>query len=159
MRLIALLLVWSMAVYVHVGPSTRAQNQPAGGTDTQKLIDHVNDADRIVKGSVSSVTSRYTSTENGDHLIMSTIVIAVDETLKGRKASTVTVQTIGGTVGTVTMGTSDYEATFTAGDSVVAFIARDFVIPQGWLKLDAAGNTVSGHASVAQVRAAIRGEI
>jgi hypothetical protein len=160
-RLVALLLVWTMVVAVYVAPTVRMQEQPILGesTDAERLVDQVRGADRIVLGTVTSITSRYASTELGDHVIISTVVIDVDENMKGRRGDTVTVQMVGGTVGGVAMGSSDQEIVPIVGDNVIAMAARNFVVPHGIIKLTAAGELSEGYATATQIRAAIRGEV
>lgn len=135
-----------------------AQDHPGGGSFEQRLIDHVAGADRIVRGTVTDVESYYASNEQGDHLIFTQVTISVTETLKGRSARTVTVKTIGGTVGSISMVDSQYHEPVTAGDLVVAMTKRGEVIPQGWLKINAAQETTEGVPTVAQIRSAINGE-
>lgn len=137
--------------------SVRAQENPAGGTAAQRLVDHVAVADRIVRGTVTAVSSRFGSNAYGDHLILSSVTISVSETLKGRRDNSVTVEVLGGTVGTFTLIVSQYPEPVTVADPVVAMTERNQVIPAGWMKLNAAGDTVSGIATVAELRTAIQG--
>jgi hypothetical protein len=113
------------------------------------LAERARGADRVVVGRVASVTANWQVNEFGDRLIVSTLRVDVDESLKGQASAAVDVEVEGGTIGTLTLHVSD-QAPLAAGDRAVFFVRRT---PRGTfaphlrghslLKLDAA-NRVAG---------------
>ena len=64
-------------------------------------------AERIVVARVSDVHASYGTNEYGDSLIISKVVLDVDETWKGPQSNVLTAEIEGGTVGDVTLQVSD----------------------------------------------------
>lgn len=70
------------------------------------LDERVHGADRVVVGRARSVTPEWRENEHGDRLIVSRVVVDVDETLKGDLASTMSVEVEGGTLDGYTLRVS-----------------------------------------------------
>jgi hypothetical protein len=118
-------------------------------------------ADRIVVGRVSSVTPQWHVNEFGDRLIVSTVRVSVEETLKGDAQSAVAVEIEGGTIGGLTLHVSDL-TTFVPGDRAVFYLrrnARGAFVPhlrgQGLLKLDTSNRVAGTNLTLAEVRRTI----
>jgi hypothetical protein len=106
------------------------------------LAERARGAERVVVGRVASVESAWRVNEFGDRLIVSTLRVTVNETLKGPSQPTVDVEVEGGTIGGVTLRVSDQEALI-PGERAVFYLKRDVrghFVPhlrgQGLLKLD-----------------------
>ena len=94
--------------YSDVGPSPDIANRTRG-------------AARVVLGRVLDVQSRFETNRFGDQLIISTLLVEVSETLKGRQAAMASVVIEGGTVGDLTLRVSDLPS-MKAGDRAVFFL-------------------------------------
>jgi hypothetical protein len=120
-------------------------------------------ADRVVVATVLDVTASFAKSEFGDQLIVSRVVLQVEEVMKGRNDLTVEVAVEGGTVGDLTMSASDMPSV-KQGERGVFFLKRSqsgLEVPHlrglGILKLDSQ-NRVRGTAlDVDAVRTAVRG--
>jgi hypothetical protein len=86
--------------------------------------DRARDAEQVVVGNVTSITPAWRTNDFGDRLIVSTVHVAVEETLKGLAQPTVDVEVEGGTIGTLTLRVSDLEE-FAPGDRAVFYLARN----------------------------------
>lgn len=95
------------------------------------LADRARGAGRVVVAQVVDVQSRFGTNRFGDQLILSTVVLDVEETLKGPAGRTLNVEIEGGTVGGLTLKVSDLPS-FRSGDRAMFF-------------LDAAGATLVPH--------------
>lgn len=81
-------------------------------------------AHRVLVATVLDVNASFARTAHGDQIILSRVVLRVEETLKGPSdAPTVTLDLEGGTVGDLTMGVSDLPALST-GERGVFFLER-----------------------------------
>jgi hypothetical protein len=117
-------------------------------------------ADRVVVGRVSSVNPQWQVNEFGDRLIVSTVRVTVEETLKGDAQQAVALEVEGGTIGGLTLHVSDLAA-FAPGDRAVFYLkrnARGAFIPhlrgQGLLKLDAGNRVAGSNVTLAEIRRA-----
>ena len=114
-RLSTVCLAWALAGSATVGASA----QDAVPT----LAERARTAERIVVGRVATVDAAWRVTEFGDRLIVSTLRVAVDETLKGQREPFVDVEVEGGTIGDLTLRVSDLES-FVPGDRAVFYLGR-----------------------------------
>jgi len=119
-------------------------------------------ADRVVVAEVTDVTPRFDVNEHGDRLIISRVLLQVEETLKGTASPIVEMDVEGGTIGDLTLKVSDLPV-IRRGERGVFFLSaasagvhRPNGRGDGILMLDAS-NRVAGEAlSLADVRAAVR---
>ena len=122
------------------------------------LAERARGADRVVVGRVTSVTPQWQVNEFGDRLIVSTVHVAVTETLKGDATPTVDVDVEGGTIGSLTLHVSD-QVTFAPGERATFFLtrtARGRFVPhlrgQGLLKLDGSNRVPGSSLTLEQIR-------
>ena len=122
------------------------------------LADRARGADRVVVGQVTSVTPAWQVNEYGDRLIVSTVRVAVTETLKGTATPSLDVDVEGGTIGSLTLHVSDQVA-FVPGDRAAFFLkrnARGRFVPhlrgQGLLKLDRFNRVPGSSLTLDQIR-------
>jgi hypothetical protein len=108
-------------------------------------------AERIVVAAVRTLTASYETNEFGDRLIVSHLVLGVEQTWKGGREDALPVDVLGGTAGGVTLRVSSLP-TMAAGERAVFFLERNrqgVLVPhlrgQGILKLDPT-NRVKGTA-------------
>lgn len=87
------------------------------------LAERARTAERVVVGRVATVDAAWRVTDYGDRLIVSTLRVAVDETLKGPREPFVQVDVEGGTIGDLTLRVSDLES-FVPGDRAVFYLRR-----------------------------------
>jgi hypothetical protein len=113
-----------------------------------------------VVGRVTTVSPAWRTNEFGDRLIVSTVSVAVDETLRGPDAPTVDVEVEGGTIGDVTLHVSDLEPV-APGDRAVFYLARSrrgAFVPhlrgQGLLKLDRSDRVRNSAITLSDIRRA-----
>jgi hypothetical protein len=119
-------------------------------------------ASRVVVATVSDVYSRFDTNEFGDQLIISQVLLNVDESLKGTAATVVAVDVEGGTIGDLTLRVSDMP-TVRTGERGVFFLSpgkgATYLLHRrglGLLKLDANGKVRGSDMTIADVRAAVR---
>jgi hypothetical protein len=122
------------------------------------LAERARGADRVVVGQVTSVTPQWQVNEYGDRLIVSTVHVAVTETLKGDATPAVDVDVEGGTIGSLTLHVSD-QVTFVPGERAAFFLrrtARGRFVPhlrgQGLLKLDRSNRVPGSSLTLEQIR-------
>jgi hypothetical protein len=122
------------------------------------LAERARGADRVVVGRVTSVSPQWQVNEFGDRLIVSTVHVAVIETLKGDATPTVDVDVEGGTIGSLTLHVSD-QVTFAPGERATFFLtrtARGRFVPhlrgQGLLKLDGSNRVPGSSLTLEQIR-------
>jgi hypothetical protein len=122
--------------------------EAADGRDVT-IPERTRGAQKVVIGSVASVTPVWRHNGRGDHLIVSEVVVNVEETLKGAPAKTVKIDVEGGTLDGMTLRVSSMEP-LNPRDRAVFFLDSSTTgsdVPhlkgQGILKLDA-GNQVAG---------------
>jgi hypothetical protein len=106
-------------------------------------------AERVVVAAVRTLTASYETNEFGDRLIVSHLVLGVEETWKGSREEALPVDVLGGTAGGVTLRVSSLP-TMAAGERAVFFLQRNrqgVLVPhlrgQGILKLDST-NRIKG---------------
>jgi hypothetical protein len=126
------------------------------------LADRARGAEQVVVGRVTSVTASWRQNDFGDRLIVSTVHVMVDETLKGSSQSVIDVEVEGGTIGGLTLRVSDLE-TFAPGDRAVFYVQRNrrgALIPHrrglGLQKLDNAGRVYGSGVTLEQIRREVR---
>jgi hypothetical protein len=114
----------------------------AGSRPQVEIAARARGAERVVVAQVAGVDARFERNRFGDELIVSRVVLQVQETLKGRPLRAVSLDLEGGTVGDVTLHVSDLPA-LAPGDRAVFFLDRgraDAHVPhlrgQGILRLD-----------------------
>jgi hypothetical protein len=122
------------------------------------LVERARGAERVVVGRVSTVAPAWQVNEFGDRLIVSSVRVAVDETLKGPQQATVTVEVEGGTIGDLTLHVSDL-ASFAPGERAVFYLkrnARGALVPHlrghGLLKLDRANRVEGSGLTLDEIR-------
>ena len=122
------------------------------------LRERTRGAERVVVGRVTSVEPTWKVTEFGDRLIVSTVRVAVDETLKGQTQSTLDVDVEGGTIGNLTLRVSD-ETSFRPGERGVFYVrrnARGRFVPHlrglGLLKLDQSNRVPGSSLTLSEIR-------
>jgi hypothetical protein len=122
------------------------------------LAERARGADRVVVGTVASVTPQWQVNEFGDRLIVSTLRVTVSETLKGESTPTVDVEVEGGTIGELTLHVSD-QVQFAAGERAAFFLKRNVrgrLVPhlrgQGALKLDSSNRVPGSSLTLQQIR-------
>jgi hypothetical protein len=120
--------------------------------------DRVRGAERVVVASVASVTASFETNEFGDQIIVSHITLNVQETLKGKKEHTLSLDVEGGTVGGLTLVVSSLPK-LSAGERAVFFLEHGrgaAFLPhlrgQGILKLDDVDTVKGSSLTVADIR-------
>ncbi len=120
-------------------------------------------SERVIVATVLDVNASFAKSEFGDQLIVSKVVLQVEEVMKGANAVTVEVEVEGGTVGDLTMSASDMPA-MKRGERGVFFLKRSrsgVEVPHlrglGILKLDGQNRVRGMGLDVDAVRAAVRG--
>ena len=115
-------------------------------------------AARVVVATVVAVQPRFDVTPDGDRIIVSDLLLNVDETLKGTRAEAATVTVEGGELGGLTLRVSDM-AVMRAGDRAVFFLDDGPLgrhVPHrrglGILRLDAAGRIERSALTIGELR-------
>ena len=131
----ATIAVWLAAAVCGFSPAVNAQVPVP-------IAERAGGADRVIVGRVLSVTPQWQVNEFGDRLIVSTLQVSVNETLKGESTPMVDVEVEGGTIGSLTLNVSD-QVQFAPGERAAFFLkgnSRGRYVPhlrgQGLLKLD-----------------------
>jgi hypothetical protein len=142
-----------LALTVQVAAATAAQDSVA-----VPLVERARGANQIVVGRVSSVNAAWHVNDFGDRLIVSTLHVVVDETLKGTQQSAVDVDVEGGTIDGVTLHVSDQES-FVPGDRAVFYLARNtrgrnvpHLRGQGTLRLDSTNRVPRSSLTLDEIR-------
>jgi hypothetical protein len=118
-------------------------------------------AQRVVVGTVVQQSPRFHTNEFGDRLIVTDVMVRVDETLKGAPVDLVDVVIEGGTIGTLTLEVSDMPV-FKGNERAVLFLdaAAGGFVPHrrglGILKLDRGEQVEGTTLTLADVRRAVR---
>lgn len=122
-------------------------------------------AERVVVGRVASVAPAWRTNDFGDRLIVSTVHVVVEETLKGTAQPSVDVEVEGGTIGTLTLRVSDL-AEFVPGDRAVFYLERNrrgALVPHrrdlGLQRLDARGLARENGATLEDIRREVRASV
>ncbi len=115
-------------------------------------------AERIVVATVQTLTTSFETNDYGDHLIVSHLHLAIEETLKGTPQASLPIDVTGGTAGGVTLRVSSLP-TMAAGERAVFFLERDrkgVLVPhlrgQGILKLDSMNRIKGSQLTLDDVR-------
>jgi hypothetical protein len=116
----------------------------------------------VVVATVAAVDARFEANEFGDHLIVSNVQLAVEETMKGPAARQLVMDLEGGTVGDITLEVSDLPK-LRRGERAVFFLARNRagrLVPhlrrQSILELDAQQRVAGTGVSLGEVREQVR---
>ena len=130
----------------------------AGQVPPVPLADRARGAESVVVGHVESVTPSWKTNDFGDRLIVSSVHVTVEETLKGDVQPTLDIDVEGGTIGTLTLRVSD-EQSFAPGERAVFFVkrsARGRLVPhlrgQGLLKLDGTNHVPGSSLTLDEIR-------
>jgi hypothetical protein len=147
-----------IAILLVVGSARAVAQDPAA-----QLAERADGAERVVVGRVNSVTGAWRTNDFGDRLIVSTVRVSVEESLKGDAATTLDVEVEGGTVGNLTLRVSDITP-LAPGDRAVFYVrrnARGAFIPHrrgaGLLRLDRSQRVAGSSLTLEDVRRAVRG--
>jgi hypothetical protein len=115
-------------------------------------------AQRVVVGRATSVTPRWHRNAHGDELIVSDVVLEVEESLKGTSPAALIVEVEGGTMGELTLKVSGLPA-FQRGDRAVFFLnelSTGTHVPhdrgRGILMLDRSNRVAGGTLALGDVR-------
>jgi hypothetical protein len=148
----------AVVVFAAIGLWGPASTVVTGQVAPVPLADRARGAERVVVGRVASISPAWRVNEFGDRLIVSTVRVAVDETLKGQAQSAVDVEVEGGTIGTLTLHVSDQEP-LAQGDRAVFYLvrnARGALVPhlrgQGLLKLDRSDRVPGSSLTLNEIR-------
>jgi len=119
-------------------------------------------ARRVIVAHVLDVHAEFRTNRFGDQLIVSNVLLEVDETLKGAPAATVWVAVEGGTVGGLTLKVSDMPAVH-SGDRGVFFLddgADGVQVPhdrgRGVMKLAVTDRVEGGTLTLNEIRQQVR---
>jgi hypothetical protein len=125
------------------------------------LAERARMAERIVVGRVGSISPSWQVNEFGDRLIVSTLRLTVEETLKGEAQAVLNVEVEGGTIGDLTLRVSDLSS-FVAGERAVFYLrrnARGALVPHlrglGLLKLDRSDRVADSPVTLAEIRRSV----
>jgi hypothetical protein len=147
--LLALIALGALA-----GSSTLAAQDPTIETQARE-------ARVVVIARVIQVQPRFDTNRFGDQLIVSDLLLEVEDTLKGARANVIQATIEGGTIGELTLKVSDMP-TLKSGDRAVFFLDEQTpgrYIPHGRgfgiLQVDAGGR-VKGNLTLADVRRAVK---
>ncbi len=139
-------------LHAAVAAVSAAQDAPVA------LAERGRGADRVVVGRVSSVNPQWQVNEFGDRLIVSTVRVSVEETLKGDAQPVLAIEVEGGTIGDLTLHVSDL-TTFVPGERAVFYLKRNgrgALVPhlrgQGLLKLDASNRVTGSSLTLGEIR-------
>jgi hypothetical protein len=142
-------------LHVVAPPAAAAQHAPVA------LAERGRGAERVVVGRVSSVDPHWQVNEFGDRLIVSTVRMSVEETLKGDASPVLAVEVEGGTIAGLTLHVSDL-ATLVPGERAVFYLRRNnrgALVPhlrgQGLLKLDASNRVPGSGLTLDEIRRTI----
>ena len=150
------LLLHAVAL-MSVPASAQPRDVPAG--------ERARDAEHVVVGRVTSVVPAWRTNDFGDRLIVSTVHVVVEETLKGAAQPSVDVEVEGGTLGTLTLRVSDLEE-FAPGDRAVFYLERNrrgAMVPHrrglGLQRLDVRNRARDNGASLDDIRRDVRARV
>jgi hypothetical protein len=120
-------------------------------------------AQKVVVALVADVQPRFETNEFGDRLIVSEMVLEVEETLKGPQSPVLLATVEGGTIGELALRVSDMPE-MKRGDRAVFFLnptRSGGHVPhdrgRGIVSVDAAGRTDESTLTLDDVRQAVRG--
>jgi hypothetical protein len=146
-------------ICVAIGAITLRADQQTAAIDSQ-----AREARKVLIAKVATVKSRFEINQFGDNLIVTDMLLEVEETMKGAASTAVEATIEGGTVGEVTLAVSDIPA-MRVGDRAVFFLDEAPAgrhVPHkrglGILKIDGS-DRVSPDMTLADVRRAVRAAI
>jgi hypothetical protein len=115
-----------LAVFVCALVGTTALATPvlAGSRRQVDIPERLRGAEQAVVATVVQKSARYERNEYGDELIISHLVVSVEETLKGRPGEVLSFAMEGGTIGDLTLEVSDLPV-LQRGDRAVLMLGRD----------------------------------
>lgn len=106
------------------GCTLLATQVSAGSRRQVDIPERLRGADRAIVAKVVEKTARYERNEYGDELIVSHLVVSVEETLKGQPAQVLSFAMEGGTIGDLTLEVSDLPVLH-PGERAVLMLGRD----------------------------------
>lgn len=119
-------------------------------------------AAQVVLATVVDVHASFATTPEGDRIILSRVLLQVDETMKGSSATQLDLELEGGTVGDLTLTVSDLPS-LKAGERAVFFLRRQpsgVFLPHlrglGILKLDESGQVPGSSLTIDTIRSFVR---
>ena len=134
----------------------------AAADSPSEITERARGATKVVLATVTDVEAELGENEFGDQLILSSVTMRVDETLKGAHESTVVVTLEGGTIGDLTLEVSDMP-TLSRGRRAVVFLASTpsgKYLPHGRgagvLTLDADDQAPDAKLTLGEIRAAVK---
>jgi len=134
------------------------------GQEEDEVAERLRGAERVVVARVTGVAARFDTNAHGDQLIVSRATLAVEETLRGRRADEVSVDIEGGTVGDLTLHVSDLPTLQPGERGVFLLQPQDdgAFVPHrrglGILKLDAADHVTGTGLTLAAIRSLAAGK-
>jgi hypothetical protein len=153
----------ALAAIVGVGLATSA-DAASGGQAAASLEERVSGAEHVVVATARSVTPSWRENEHGDRIIVSRVLLAVDETLKGGNRPTMWLDVEGGTLDGFTMRASSLPM-LQEGERAIFFLDAgegDVHTPhlrgQGILFLDDQDVIRGGSLNLSDIRTRIRGQ-
>jgi hypothetical protein len=133
-----------------------------GFGQTTDIATRTKGSQRVVVATVANVQSVMSSNAHGDQVIMSRLLLQVEETLKGQAQPTVSVDIEGGTVGPLTLRVSDMPS-LNQGDRGVFFTnpgPSGADMPHlrglGILKLDASNRVEDSNLTLEEVKRSVQ---
>ena len=130
----------------------------------ETVPNRINGSARVVVAHAKTVTPRWETNKWGDRLIVSRVVLEVEETLKGSNTAEVAMDLDGGTLDGMTLRVSDLQA-LEPGDRAVFFLddtGNGVAIPhlrgQGILELDDTDTVKGSSLHLDQIRGMARGQ-
>jgi hypothetical protein len=150
----------AMVIFAGVVICLSAATTAHGGQDAVvvPLSERARGAERVIVGRVATVTPAWRVNEFGDRLIISTLRISVDETLKGPAQPNLDVEVEGGTIAGLTLHVSDQEP-LAPGDRGVFYLKRTtggILVPhlrgQGFLRLDRSDRVPNSSLTLDEIR-------
>ena len=153
----AFVLLLHVIALMSVPTHAQRRDVPAG--------ERARDAEHVVVGRVTSVVPAWQTNDFGDRVIVSTVRVVVEETLKGAAQPSVDVEVEGGTIGTLTLRVSDL-AEFAPGDRAVFYLERNrrgAMVPHrrglGLQRLDARNRARENGATLDDIRRDVRASV
>lgn len=152
-------LVPVTVICVAIGVFTLRADQQSPAVESQ-----AREAGKVLIAKVSTVKSRFEINQFGDNLIVTDMLLEVEETMKGVPSAMVEATIEGGTVGEVTLAVSDVPV-MRVGDRAVFFLDEAPTgrhVPHkrglGILKIDGS-DRVSPGVTLADIRRAVRASV
>jgi hypothetical protein len=154
----------AVAACLIAGPFASTLGSSVNQDTPTPLAERARGAERVVVGRVASVDPAWRVNEYGDRLIVSTVRVVVDETLKGQRQPTLDVEVEGGTIGGLTLRVSD-QASLAPGERAVFYVSRNprgafipYLRGQGLLKLDRSDRVPGSSLTLEEIRRTVSGQ-